>query len=136
MAPASVERVPSAVPIGVGHGLEVRLGADGLDLGGEVGEEVGNLVEAISVLALDLTKALLAPNAEVVVPAPVAYLAPKMATSAWSASSGFFSPISARRSSRGASCHSSPRRALYSSVTRCPVSASWLLLLSGGGRKK
>jgi hypothetical protein len=40
-----------AVSVGVGHGFEVGLGTDGFDLGGEVGEEVGDLVEAVAVLA-------------------------------------------------------------------------------------
>jgi hypothetical protein len=38
----------------VGHRFEVGLGADGLDLGGELGEEVGDLVEAVAVLAFEL----------------------------------------------------------------------------------
>jgi hypothetical protein len=52
-----VER-PLSVSFGVsfvvGHRFEVGLGADGFDLGGEVGEKVGDLVEAVAVLALQL----------------------------------------------------------------------------------
>src|SRR5207248_623432 len=52
----------------VGRRLQVGLGADSLDLVGEVGEEVSDLVEAVAVGAGNLVDALFTPGAKAGVP--------------------------------------------------------------------
>jgi hypothetical protein len=44
----------SLLRLWLAQGLQVRLGADRLDLAGELDEEVGDLVEPVAVLAFDL----------------------------------------------------------------------------------
>ena len=51
-------------------GSQVAGGAEGFDLGGELGEELGDLVELVAVLDFDLAEPVLAPGAEVLVPVP------------------------------------------------------------------
>ena len=55
---------------GAGHRAEVARGTEGFDPGGEVGEELGGLVEARAEVLLDLGDAISSPGSVVLVPIP------------------------------------------------------------------
>ena len=120
----------------MGGGLEVGLGAEGLDLVGELREEVGDLVEAVAVLPFDLAESLLAPGAEVGMPVPGGAFGAEDGGEDGVALLGVVDLDLGEAVVERGSWWSLPSRAMYSSATGRRVSVSSPNPVPGGGTKK